>query len=53
MSLRDWFAGQALTGLLANPNRENNDKWSWHTGSLTGDAYQYADDMLAEREQTK
>lgn len=51
MSLRDWLAGQALTGLLANPNREDNDNWSWRTGTLTGDAYQYADDMLAEREQ--
>jgi hypothetical protein len=25
MSLRDWFAGQALTGALANPNRYNPD----------------------------
>jgi hypothetical protein len=53
MTLRDWYAGQALAGLLANPNRENNDNWSWQTGTLTGDAYQYADDMLAERERRK
>lgn len=46
MSLRDWFAGQALAGLLAQSN-----------GSATGShkeagarwAYEMADAMLAER----
>jgi hypothetical protein len=43
MSLRDWFAGQALVGMLASPlitsNRESYAQW----------AYLQADAMLAER----
>lgn len=44
MTLRDYFAGQALAGLLANPD---------YTGLIAvsaNDAYQFADAMLAERE---
>ena len=43
MSLRDWFAGQALAGMLACPNvAAPVAKYSqW--------AYQHADAMLAER----
>ena len=43
MSLRDYFAGQALTGLLADQKRD---------GSLTAyadDAYAFADAMIAAR----
>jgi hypothetical protein len=46
MSLRDWFAGQALAGSLSNPN---------HTlGTVTfemvsTDCYKWADAMLAAR----
>jgi hypothetical protein len=40
MTLRDWFAGQALIGLLTTrPADEIVAKW----------AYSYADAMLAER----
>ena len=39
MSLRDWFAGQALAGMLANPDN--------HVTAAT--AYDFADAMLAER----
>jgi hypothetical protein len=39
MSLRDFFAGQALVGLLANPE----------DGSIVKQAYLFADAMLAER----
>ena len=46
MSLRDYFAGQALAGILANPD--------WYRGSerqsVATAAYNYADAMLAERE---
>lgn len=51
MTLRDWFAGQALIGILANPAREDSENWSWQTGSLTGDAFMYADAMLEARKQ--
>lgn len=42
MSLRDWFAGQALAGILgASPPPFCED--------AAEDAYRYADAMLAER----
>jgi hypothetical protein len=41
MSLRDWFAGQALIGLLSNPARA-----SIHMGDR---AYEEADSMLSAR----
>lgn len=48
MSLRDWFAGQALAGIIATasakevnlPTDEEASQWS----------YAYADAMLAERQ---
>jgi hypothetical protein len=43
MSLRDWFAGQALVGLQANTAYECS--WS----ETAEDCYQLADAMLAER----
>ena len=47
MSLREWFAGQALMGLLASGSSlvsfENYAKCAW----------QHADAMLAAREQDK
>ncbi len=42
MTLRDWFAGQALAGMLANP-----DSWTGDRGVM---AYRYADAMLRARE---
>ena len=43
MSLRDWFAGQALAGMLADPNRDMypEDYGVW--------AYKFAQGMLEER----
>ena len=43
MSLRDYFAGQALTGLLAHASGED-------PGKSPSMAYKLADAMLAERE---
>lgn len=47
VGLRDYFAGQALAGQLANADSEINmtfvAKW----------AYQYADAMLAERQKER
>jgi hypothetical protein len=46
MSLRDWFAGQALAGLLAsNANRDNITSAKDEAAC----AYQMADAMLAAR----
>jgi len=43
MTLRDWFAGMALQGLLACSTVNGAPK------DLVMDAYDYADMMLAER----
>jgi hypothetical protein len=46
ISIRDYFAGQALTGLLANPEIINDISFLKRT------AYRYADAMMEEREKT-
>ncbi len=47
MTLRDWFAGQALTGIVLSPLGQGGRI----TFSATAiDAYTYADAMLAARE---
>lgn len=46
MSLRDWFAGQALAGICGD-----GIPGSHHIASQTArDAYEYADAMLLERQ---
>lgn len=47
MSLRDWFAGMAMMGFAASPS---NKVGQWTPEEVAGDAYGYADAMLAERE---
>lgn len=49
MTLRDWFAGQALAGLLGNNIDGPNKTIEGQTGHFSGMAYAYADAMLAER----
>lgn len=46
MTLRDWFAGQALSGLLAGRIPFNGDR------AYTDAAYRLADTMLASRQDT-
>lgn len=47
MSLRDWFAGKALAGLLADPNCDGSYK------GVAESAYGFADAMLAARGEVK
>ena len=49
MSLRDYFAGQALAGVLANPTLEQHDKTISGAEAVAIGAYDIADAMLAER----
>ena len=44
MSLRDYFAGQVVAGLLANSSYEDYDP-----GTVAHSAYDMAEAMLAER----
>ena len=47
MSLRDWFAGEAMQGLLANPHRDYDPK------DLAELAYSQAGEMLAARKKER
>lgn len=47
MSLRDYFAGQALTGLLAHDCR--NQEWERESAMLAKRIYELADAMLIAR----
>ena len=47
MSLRDYFAGQALAGLIACPNTSGDEE------PFACNAYKFADAMLTEREKRK
>lgn len=58
MSLRDWFAGQALAGIMANPERWKQIVEDYTSGKKTYEqcseanavkAYSLADAMIAER----
>lgn len=50
MTLRDWFAGQALAGLMANANTPfAPDHAECEPAQIAGASYDIADAMLAER----
>lgn len=52
MTLRDWFAGQALAGMAASNYYQNvvrNSNDNTLRGSIARFAYSLADDMIAER----
>lgn len=49
MTLRDWFAGQALAGFSANPSACEN----WTDQRVAEASYRAADAMLAERRQVE
>jgi len=48
MSLRDYFAGQALAGLVSQP--EAGSCGDWTDNQVAEWSYKFADAMLAERE---
>lgn len=48
MTLRDWFAGQALIGLLSNPNHQVGTVTFERIGQ---DAYKFAYAMIAARDE--
>jgi hypothetical protein len=50
MTLRDWFAGQALAGLCANPAVISGSQITLEAGWAAQAAREVADAMLAERE---
>jgi len=47
MSLRDWFAGKALNGILANSWNDREDLLM--DDKVARQSYMYADAMLEER----
>ena len=50
MTLRDWFAGQALVGIIASDPSKWGDRSDETMGqSVSRNAYEMADAMLAER----
>ena len=49
MSLRDWFAGQALVGITAHPTNNDAEGGAF----FAGEAYRMADAMIAARSEAK
>lgn len=49
MSLRDWFAGMALQGLLAESTGEDISCFEDYCQDIADSSYAYADAMLEER----
>jgi hypothetical protein len=48
MSLRDWFAGQAMVGILANDSEPSPEQ----VPHIVASAYILADAMLSQREKS-
>lgn len=51
MTLRDYFAGKALQGLLANPKLQSEilKKGGCHSGWIEDSAWAFADEMMKAR----
>ena len=52
MTLRDWFAGQSLAGLLSNPGSRDG-QFIKTAKDFAKYSYQAADAMIAERDKGK
>lgn len=48
MTLRDWFAGQALAGMMAS-SHDNSPDWLTNPDGAAAEAYCLADAMIAQR----
>ena len=49
MTLRDWFAGQALAGICSNCDESGINGWAHSSKLAASVAYQFADAMLEAR----
>lgn len=49
MNLRDWFAGQALAGMMANCDESGVNGWNGIELRASKVAYKFADAMLEAR----
>ena len=49
MSLRDYFAAQALQGFIASGRINTDRASSYYADSIAGNAYKLADAMIRER----
>lgn len=50
MTLRDWFAGKALAGIMAHPGQHPDDTSASGVASL---CYELADAMIAARKESQ
>jgi hypothetical protein len=56
MELRDWFAGQALAGILANvqfPPQGSGEPFDQFAGRVTDTAYRIAEAMMRQGQRLK
>jgi hypothetical protein len=56
MELRDWFAGQALAGLLAGPNapkKSRSESAEQYAVRVAEEAYLFAEALMQERAKPK
>jgi len=53
MSLRDWFAGMAMLGIVAGQFAKNNPDFVWPIEDIADEAYKQADAMLKIKERKK
>lgn len=56
MELRDWFAGQALVGILSNsqyPAQSSGEPFNQYAARVTDTAYRIAEAMMKEGRRMK
>jgi hypothetical protein len=56
IDLRDWFAGQALVGLLSNsqyPTQGSGEPFDQFAGKVTDSAYRIAEAMIKQARRMK